>query len=66
MPKAIFDIGRIGSVHLLRLRIDEANVSLEKARSPEPAALLTRSRRPSYPKDAKPNLPPPNLPKPVG
>jgi hypothetical protein len=37
-------LGRIGRVHLLQSRIGEANIWLEKARNPVPAALLTRSR----------------------
>jgi hypothetical protein len=51
--------------HLAEARIDEANVWLEKARSPVPAALLTRSRlAASYAHGRETNLPPPNLPKP--
>jgi hypothetical protein len=56
--------GRLGRV-IWRRRIDEANVWLEKARSPVPAALLTRSRlAASYAHGRETNLPPPNLPKP--
>jgi hypothetical protein len=54
-------------VHLLQSRIKEANVWLEKARSPVPAVLLTRSRlAASYAHGRETNLAPPNLPKPAG
>ena len=59
---------RIGTVHLLQSRIDEAIVWLEKARSANPA--LPCARTPASPppmrSKARPNAPPPNSPKPGG
>ena len=58
---------RIGVVHLLQSRTDEAIVWLEKARSANPAAPRVHANSPPpMPSKARPNAPPPNSPKPAG
>jgi adenylate cyclase len=55
---------RIGLVHLLQSRTDEAIIWLEKARSASRhIPHLTPTSPPPMPSKARPNAPPPNLPK---